>query len=124
RCRISSERVRQHARPDQPGCTIAGGRHACRERRRLARPRGQAREDSGMKFRANPAKMRTLMVRALSFSAVAALTLNPALTPVVASDYRVAAPLVADGGMHARPLSLGIGKSIVVDLPRDIKDVL
>jgi pilus assembly protein CpaC len=46
------------------------------------------------------------------------------LTPVVASDYRVAAPLVADGELNARFLSLGIGKSIVVDLPRDIKDVL
>jgi pilus assembly protein CpaC len=68
--------------------------------------------------------MRTFTVRALSFSAVAALTLNPALTPVVASDYRVAAPMVADGAMNARFLSLGIGKSIVVDLPRDIKDVL
>jgi pilus assembly protein CpaC len=69
--------------------------------------------------------MRTLVVRALSFSAAAALTLNPALTPVVASDYRVAAPpVVADGQMNARFLSLGIGKSIVIDLPRDIKDVL
>ena len=26
--------------------------------------------------------------------------------------------------MNARPLSLGIGKSVVIDLPRDIKDVL
>jgi pilus assembly protein CpaC len=68
--------------------------------------------------------MRTFTVRALSFSAVAALTLNPALMPVVASDYRVAAPSVADGDMNARFLSLGIGKSIVIDLPRDIKDVL
>jgi pilus assembly protein CpaC len=68
--------------------------------------------------------MRTFLVRALSFSAVAALTLNPALTPVVASDYRVAAPVVADGEMNARFLPLGIGKSIVVDLPREIKDVL
>jgi pilus assembly protein CpaC len=68
-------------------------------------------------------KMRTLMVRALSFSAVAALTLNPALTPVVASD-RAAAPVVADGQMNARSLALGIGKSVVIDLPRDIKDVL
>jgi pilus assembly protein CpaC len=64
------------------------------------------------------------MVRALSFSAAAALSLNPALTPVVASDYRVAAPIAADGQMNARFLSLGIGKSIVIDLPRDIKDVL
>jgi pilus assembly protein CpaC len=69
-------------------------------------------------------KMRTSVVRALSFSAVIALTLNPALGPVIASDYRVAAPLASDGQMNARPLSLGIGKSIVIDLPRDIKDVL
>jgi pilus assembly protein CpaC len=66
--------------------------------------------------------MRALLVRALSFPAVAALTLNPALTPVVASDYRV--PVVSDSQINARFLSLGIGKSIVIDLPRDIKDVL
>ena len=45
-----------------------------------------------MKCRGNQPTMRTLLVRALSFSAVAALTLNPALAPVVASDYRAAAP--------------------------------
>ena len=43
-----------------------------------------------MKCRGNQLAMRTFLVRALSFSAVAALTLNPALTPVVASDYRAA----------------------------------
>jgi pilus assembly protein CpaC len=78
-----------------------------------------------MKCRGNQLMMRTFVVRALSFSAVAALTLNPALTPVVASDYRAAPPLVAaDGQMNARFLALGIGKSVVIDLPRDIKDVL
>ncbi|TMJ50573.1 MAG: type II and III secretion system protein family protein [Alphaproteobacteria bacterium] len=77
-----------------------------------------------MKLGPNQTKMRTFMVRALSFSAAAALTLNPALTPVVASDYRVAAPVAADGELNAHFLSLGIGKSIVVDLPREIKDVL
>src|SRR6202790_1030173 len=78
-----------------------------------------------MRCRGNQPAMRTITVRALSFAAVAALTLNPAFTPVVASDYRAAAPLVAaDGQMNARFLSLGIGKSIVIDLPRDIKDVL
>ena len=77
-----------------------------------------------MKCGAIQPAMRTLLVRALSFSAVTALTLNPALTPVVASDYRVAAPVVSDGQMNARFLALGIGKSIVIDLPRDIKDVL
>ncbi|WP_249143881.1 type II and III secretion system protein family protein [Bradyrhizobium lablabi] len=69
--------------------------------------------------------MRTAMIRALSFSAVTALALNPALTPVVASDYRVAAsPAAADSSMNARFLSLGVGKSVVIDLPREIKDVL
>jgi pilus assembly protein CpaC len=73
--------------------------------------------------------MRNFMVRALSFSAVAALTLNPVLMPVMAADYRVAVPAAAlpvavSGQMNARSLALGIGKSIVVDLPRDIKDVL
>ena len=77
-----------------------------------------------MKCRGNQLAMRTLLIRALSFSAVTALTLNPALTPVVASDYRVAAPVASDGQMNARFLALGIGKSIVIDLPRDIKDVL
>ncbi|MEH2563845.1 type II and III secretion system protein family protein [Bradyrhizobium sp. AZCC 2289] len=77
-----------------------------------------------MKCRGNRPMLRAFMVRALSFSAVAALTLNPALTPVVASDYRAPAPVAADGQMNARFISLGIGKSIVIDLPRDIKDVL
>jgi pilus assembly protein CpaC len=77
-----------------------------------------------MKCREIQPMMRTFIVRALSYSAVAALTLNPALTPVVASDYRTAAPVTTDGQMDARFVSLGIGKSIVIDLPREIKDVL
>ena len=68
--------------------------------------------------------MRTFLIRALSCSAAAAMTLNPALVPAVASDYQPIAPVAADGQMNARFLSLGIGKSIVIDLPRDIKDVL
>src|SRR3981189_209996 len=77
-----------------------------------------------MKCREIQPMMRTFIVRALSFSAVAALTLNPALTPVVASDYRAVAPVATDGQMNARFLSLGIGKSVVIDLPLNIKDVL
>jgi pilus assembly protein CpaC len=50
-----------------------------------------------MKCRGNHLLIRAFLVRALSFSAAAALTLNPALTPVVASDYRVMAPLASDG---------------------------
>ena len=69
--------------------------------------------------------MRALVVRALSFSAVAALMFNQAVAPVLAGDYRAnAAPIAADGQMNARFLPLGIGKSVVIDLPRDIKDVL
>jgi pilus assembly protein CpaC len=71
----------------------------------------------------NQRRKRTWVVRALSFSAAAALTLNPALAPVIAADYRPV-PMAVDGDMNARPLSLGVGKSIVIDLPRDIKDVL
>jgi pilus assembly protein CpaC len=67
--------------------------------------------------------MRALMARALSFSAITAFTLDPILTPVLAADYGAPA-VAADGQMNARFLSLGIGKSIVIDLPRDIKDVL
>src|SRR4030081_1723050 len=76
-----------------------------------------------MECRGNQLLMRTFIVRALSFSAVAALTLNAALTPVVASDY-TATPAVADGTTKTRFLALGIGKSVVVDFPRDVKDVL
>jgi pilus assembly protein CpaC len=77
-----------------------------------------------MRSSENQRMNRTWLVRALSFSAAAALTLNPAIAPVIAADYRAAAPAAADGQMNARFLSLGIGKSIVIDLPRDIKDVL
>jgi pilus assembly protein CpaC len=77
-----------------------------------------------MECRGNQLVIRTFMVRALSISAVAALTLNPALMPVVASDYRAVAPVAADGQMNARFLALGVGKSVVIDLPRGIKDVL
>jgi pilus assembly protein CpaC len=52
------------------------------------------------------------------------MVLNPALVPAVAADYRPVPVAAADGQMNARFLSLGIGKSIVIDLPRDIKDVL
>jgi len=66
------------------------------------------------------------MARALSLSAVAALMFNQAaLAPAFASDYRIgASPSSADGQGNARFLSLGIGKSVVIDLPRDVKDVL
>jgi pilus assembly protein CpaC len=77
-----------------------------------------------MKYRGNQLAMRTFVVRALSFSAVAALTINPALTPVAASEASVAAPAVVGGQVKVRFLALGIGKSVVIDFPNDVKDVL
>src|SRR5579872_75486 len=77
-----------------------------------------------MKCRENQLPMRALWVRTLSFSAAAAMVLNPALVPAVAADYRPSPQIAADGQMNAHFLALGVGKSIVVDLPRDIKDVL
>src|SRR2546430_8947531 len=66
------------------------------------------------------------MSRALSLSAVAALLFNQAaLMPAFGGDYRIgASPSSADGQSNARSLSLGVGKSVVIDLPRDVKDVL
>jgi pilus assembly protein CpaC len=74
-----------------------------------------------MKCRENAPKMRTFLFRALSFSAIAALTLDPALTPAVAADTP---PVIAGTDAKMRFLALGIGKSVVIDLPREVKDVL
>jgi len=78
-----------------------------------------------MKCGGNQPAIRTSLVRILSFSAAAALILNPALSPVIAADSDThPAPVAASGSVKTRFLSLGIGKSVVLDLPRDIKDVL
>ncbi|WP_424631510.1 type II and III secretion system protein family protein [Bradyrhizobium sp. SYSU BS000235] len=73
------------------------------------------------------APLRTFSVRALSFAAISALILNNTTSPIFASDYRAApAPVESSAGgqLNAKFLPLGIGKSVVVDLPRDVKDVL
>lgn len=80
-----------------------------------------------MTRREKTGSMRIVAIRALSAIAAAALALNPVFAPVQASDYRAAAPgpqAMAGDQLNARFLPLGIGKSVVVDLPRDIKDVL
>jgi pilus assembly protein CpaC len=76
-----------------------------------------------MKYRANQLVTRTFWVRALSFSAVAALALNPALSPVIAADSE-SHPVAPIATGKTRFLALGIGKSVIIDLPRDVKDVL
>ncbi|HEY5130471.1 MAG TPA: type II and III secretion system protein family protein [Bradyrhizobium sp.] len=93
-----------------------------------------------MKCSGNNLAISTFLVRALSLSAVAALTLNPALTPVRASEdvapvvaaapvvpvapVAAAAPVATGGQTKVRFLALGIGKSVIIDLPREVKDVL
>jgi pilus assembly protein CpaC len=94
-----------------------------------------------MKCGANKPRTRSFLTRALSYSAVAALTLNPALTPVAATDAEATPPVEATQAVETtqavpakrvippaltkvRFLALGVGKSVVIDLPRDIKDVL
>jgi pilus assembly protein CpaC len=77
-----------------------------------------------MKFGENQSAMRTVAGRALLLSAVAALTLGPLLPVVAAESDKDPVTTSAIGPVKMRFLSLGIGKSVVVDLPRDVKDVL
>lgn len=79
-----------------------------------------------MKFGGNQS-MRKSRGRALLFSAVAALALYPALSPVIAADSETqpeTTGALGDGAIKTRFMALGVGKSMVVDLPRDAKDVL
>ncbi|HET6838149.1 MAG TPA: pilus assembly protein N-terminal domain-containing protein, partial [Bradyrhizobium sp.] len=75
-----------------------------------------------MKRNKNRQKIRAAFYGALAFSAVAALTFNPGLAPVAASER--AGAVGESGQTKVRFLALGIGKSVVIDLPQDIKDVL
>jgi pilus assembly protein CpaC len=79
-----------------------------------------------MKFGGNQSAMRTMAARTVLLSAAAALTLAP-LLPVVAAEVDQDKDPVTTSAISPtkmRYLSLGIGKSVVVDLPRDVKDVL
>jgi len=84
--------------------------------------------------------MRSSRLRVLSFSAIAALALSPTLWPALAAETDASqaasaqaaakeakeTPLVTGsiGPVKTRFLALGVGKSVVVDLPREAKDVL
>src|SRR6266702_3418017 len=83
------------------------------------------RKEAGMKFGGHQ-PMRNARARALLFSAVAALALYPALSPVIAAepDAQPATTGAIGGAVKQRFLALGIGKSVIIDLPRDVKDVL
>jgi pilus assembly protein CpaC len=64
------------------------------------------------------------MKQALCFAAVGALILEPILTPALAAERPIPSVASSGGHLNARHLALGIGKSVVIDLPRDVKDVL
>jgi pilus assembly protein CpaC len=68
--------------------------------------------------------MRTVAARTLLLSAVAALTLGPLLPVFAAEPEKDPVTTSALGSVKMKFLSLGIGKSVIVDLPRDVKDVL
>jgi pilus assembly protein CpaC len=79
-----------------------------------------------MANRGSRTSLRTLLISALSFTA-AALAPVSGLAPATAAETDVAPattssiPSVAP---KTRFLSLGVGKSAIIDLPRDVKDVL
>ena len=67
--------------------------------------------------------MRTL-IRAVALVALAASAVLAPSAPVGAADARVPFIRVAASEATSRFIPLGVGKSIAVDLPADIKDVL
>src|SRR3954468_5840644 len=89
-----------------------------------------------MKFGENQSAKRTVAVRALLFAAVAATALRPLVSVVAAEpDKQLARELsreaddpITTSSINAsakmRFLALGVGKSVIIDLPRDVKDVL
>jgi pilus assembly protein CpaC len=80
-----------------------------------------------MASRENRPSLRTMFSRALPYSAMVALTLNSALAQAPAPETD-AAPIITSSIPSTPPkvrfLSLGVGKSVIIDLPRDVKDVL
>lgn len=73
-------------------------------------------------------QLSLLTTRTALFGAAFVVALNPALVPLVgsamATDYKadpISQATIRDG---AKFIPLGIGKSVVIDLPRDVKDVL
>jgi pilus assembly protein CpaC len=64
------------------------------------------------------------MLRSVLVSALIVTTGLAAIARAAAADASVPTIRVAAGDSNSRFVSLGIGKSVVIDLPRDIKDVL
>jgi len=79
-----------------------------------------------MALRGSRTSIRTLLIGALSLSA-AGLVSTATLAPASATESEAAPATTSSiqgAPVKVRFLSLGIGKSAIVDLPRDAKDVL
>jgi pilus assembly protein CpaC len=79
-----------------------------------------------MARRGSRTSIRVLLICALSLSA-AALATTSALVPASATENEAApatTSAIPSASVKVRFLSLGIGKSAIIDLPRDAKDVL
>jgi pilus assembly protein CpaC len=63
------------------------------------------------------------LIRTLAIATVVAAFAASAAQPVAAADERTPVISVTNDAV-ARPVSLGIGKAVIIDLPRDAKDVL
>jgi len=72
-----------------------------------------------MKCRGSRLLIRTFLIGAMSLSAAA-----PALETANAAEADDASSVVSSIPVKVRFLPLGIGKSVILDLPRDVKDVL
>ena len=84
-----------------------------------------------MTSRESRPSIRTLFCRALPYSAVVALALNSNFAPALAAETDGGPATVSSipAGVPSIPvkvrfLALGVGKSVIIDLPRDVKDVL
>jgi len=65
------------------------------------------------------------IARTLSAAAISVFILGSAPSSALATDYSVSSASTSHAdSLNARALRLGISKSLVVDLPRDVKDVL
>jgi pilus assembly protein CpaC len=79
-----------------------------------------------MASRGSRTSIQTLLISALSFSA-AAMALISGLAPAAGTESDTAPATVSSIPSvppKTRFLALGVGKSVIIDLPRDVKDVL
>jgi pilus assembly protein CpaC len=75
-------------------------------------------------LRRNSTMARSMLIRTASLAALIAIVGSGITVRAAAADRQVDAVQLAAGDVASRFIQLGIGKSVVIDLPRDVKDVL